>query len=385
MEEQLLTKNDNISLNLSAILNAWKNVSQIKLDNYKIQENFGYIHNYSETTREFNNSIIGFGAKQGKPILLLSVKETNGFIFKFGDDKKYSNIEKINEKILNIKNIGCILYFFDLEKNRISNNEIEVMKFLRFGFNNTNNNDFWNKIIIVFYNAEKVKNTFFGTQLVYNPPKSQKENYDTQYVKRCKEAITKFNEHILKRKETLKRNIQRMCKNYFVLETCKFKSIIIGNGIKEINSDDESFNIPYGISTKCENDLSKIIENNNLYKNWYTSLIRLVNDTVETKRINCEIVNTQDIKIKINEGYNIGTKLKRSYKLITMWFVTILCLNILIGFSTNNFNNRLYLTIPVCGVFDMIAFYYRKQIVQIIYPCLYKYIKNDTEYQWLFA
>jgi hypothetical protein len=366
---------------LSKILEKW---DKCKKEHKKVPSNFGYAYNLK--TCEGNNKIIGFGNLTSPILLFPSNKEKNTeFVFKFGNDKEYSDINIIKEKITNISNIGCILYFFDLETNRIKTNEKENMTFLRYGFHDTNNIDFWNKLIIVFYNCEKIRNVYFGNLTNYNPKDNgqsredwitYKKEYDSIYVKNYCNAIKKYNEMIVNKENEIKKGLRNMCISYLRLpEDYEFKSIVLNK------------NSEYVISDYIDSDCKKKFLNfkkNDFNDNSYTLLTSLVKEACKTKKINCEIVNTQDITIKINDEYNIGTKLKRSYKLITAWFVTILCLNILVGFSTNNFNNRPHLTIPVCGVFDMIAFYYRKKIVQIIYPCLYKYIKNETVYHYCF-
>lgn len=355
---------------LSKILEKWKKCK--KEHNQEIPDNFGYVYNLK--TSEQDNKIIGFGNLK-KPILLLPSNEDKNYLFKFGDNKEYSDISRIKERVTNISNIGCILYFFDLETNRIKLNEKENMTFLRYGFHDTNNIDFWNKLIIVFYNCEKLRNICLGNFSNYNPEDNgqsredwvtYKKEYDSMYVKNYCNAIKKYNEMIAKKENEIKEGLQNMCISYLSLpKDYKFKSIVLNKNSEYIISD--------YIDSDCKKNFSNFT--NNLNDDWETSLKSLVSEACKTKKINCEIVNTEELCIDITDEYNIGTKRKYSYKLISAWFVTVFCLNILVGFSTNNFNNRLYLTIPVCVVFDMIAFYYRKKIVLIFYPCIYKYFK----------
>ena len=381
MTERLLEKyTKKESMFLSEILEKWQ---KCKTENKKIPNNFGYA--YTLNTYEQNNKIIGFGNLAAPILLFPSDEEKNSeYIFKFGNDKEYSNVSIMKEKITNISDIGCILYFFDLQTNRILKNDKENMTFLRYGFHDTNNIDFWNKLVIVFYNCEKLRNVCMSNFPKYNPKDNgqsredwdtYKKEYDSMYVNNYCNAIKKYNNMITNKETEIKKSLQNMCIDYLRLpKDYKFKSIVLNKNSEYTISD--------YINSDCKDKFLNFT--NNLNDDWETSLKSLVSEACKTKKINCEIVKTDEICINITDEYNIGTKRKYSYKLISAWFVTVFCLNILVGFSTNNFNNRLYLTIPVCVVFDMIAFYYRKKIVQVFYPCLYKYIKNDTAYNYLF-
>ena len=365
--------NDDLSLELKQLTEKWKQLVREPIVNKKKDGCFTLIK-FNSTNKK---KILGYGSINNNTILVVSDNSENldnkiHSIHKFGNKKLQNNFNgKLN--MINVENIECILFFIDSNTYRFNNQMNEIINILRSGFKEYSSK-FWKKIIIVFYNTKEIGSDKF--KIIYNPT-NDKDNYDMEYIDKLYNLQKKKKDFIKDRITCLKKEvINFLKKGYDLNEESNLEFIIMDDLYVRME-------IPYGI-----NFVDKKIKPERIkmdIRDGYSELYNSIKSKSDGFTLKCQIVDCEGLPTHIYKGkYLIGTKLKRSYKLITVWFVTILCLNILIGFSTNNFNNRLYLTIPVCGVFDMIAFYYRKQIVQIIYPCLYKYIKNDTTCQYGF-
>lgn len=379
-DQYLLQKNsnDNFLLELKQITEKWRDLleKQIPIKNERGGITLIKLKSINE------KKIIGYGSIKNNPTLVVSDNSVKNLdtkinsIHKFGDKKLETNFNgKLN--MITIKDIECILFFIDSNSDRLTNEFYELMNILRYGFKEYSS-QFWKKLIIVFYNTENIGSNKF--KLRYNPTKD-KDNYDREYVNKLSILQEQKIEFIKDKIRNLRKDIINIFKKNYDLNEEKNLEFIIMDDLYV------GMEIPYGINSEHTNELNKI-ESKKIkieIRDGHSELCNLIKSKDKDFALNCQVVDCEGLPTHIYKGkYLIGTKFKRSYKLITAWFVLVFCLNILVGFSTNNFNNRLYLTIPVCGVFDMIAFYYRKKIVQIFYPCLYKYIKNDTTYQYGF-
>ena len=291
----------------------------------------------------------------------------------FGDDNIIDKENKIQS--YNIKNIGYILYFVDCTSNRFRSSDVELLNTLRYGFKKYNS-IFWNKLIIVMCNTNEI----CDVNLKYRPPKNDKDakkNYDKNFVSIIEENFEKTKKNIKKRIMTIAESMNEACQENFNLKD---------NFSLEFVVMDEFFpfiDIPYSLYPEYKENLEKkypeleeIVINN--IPSGYSELEKLAIKKYNFNfDLDCQVVKYEGLPTYYKNKYLVGTKPKRSIKIIAAWFVTVCCLNILIAFIPKKINYQDIFTISFCGVFDIITYYYRHEIFSVILnPCLYKYLVN---------